>query len=324
MLLKTLYDSLKQLGIKEADQILSLVKIADSRWAIVQQLGMTKKEADFFNSLSPQKAFNIARWYKEWADNKLSADRHHSSLYGPENGIEENFNYFKGSTSINGDNDYIYEPRSFSFIDYVIEDDSLYQKCKKKPLDAAIEDFHKIFLRKEHPGNLYHKVNKDLAWYDVGEECDIISGFLNNCGSLGSLGSEGEYGNGSFSMVALKDKNKKPIAVVTIGVATRISDDQLIDVIVNLDVAGEVGYGKNAAAISAALFNMARAKNLKFAKLYEEGFGDGKEEILQSPGLDETMIQGGGFKIEECWISDSGPSWFEKGLEEAEEMSDKE
>ena len=55
----------------ESIQLTSMIKLADSRGSIVNQLHMTKEQADFFHDISTQRSFHLARWFKEWFEKKF-------------------------------------------------------------------------------------------------------------------------------------------------------------------------------------------------------------------------------------------------------------
>lgn len=288
--LETLSAALITLNMKISAH--DIMKLADSRSSIVNVLGFSQEEADFFNSIDTQKAFNIARWYKEWLD--AGPSYHNHDRYR----LKDLYLEFEDAFVVSGDRDYMYDPQTFRFIDYILEDNSLYQKVKKKPIKEALEDFYNVILRKEYPGKPVLKIDKDLTWYDVGQECEITSGFLHNCGSLGDFGPEGEHGSGSdteMTMMVLKNKNKKPLAVMTVG---RSQDKNRNPHAVIINAAENLNRWPTNPIILDAMWKFARENNYEFANIYDRKSG---KLIEQTPGLNNAVITSAGFNIIKCY-----------------------
>ena len=293
MALPDLYISLKNLGLVEASDVLSIIKESDSRGSIVRILGFSKEDADFFNSLSPQKAFDLARWFKEWwGEFGVSWNERNST-------IQKAFRVFSDHQTIQGDPEYNYDPTTYDFVDYILSNDSLYQKVKRKSLKDALTVFEAQVLMERDPGPSFYKYDKDLEWHNVGQECDITSAFLHNCGSLGDFGPEGDYfDNTDFTMMVLKDKTKRPLMVVTYG-TVKDKDDNFQNVIIN--AAEKLNKFPTTPDYLDAMFYMAGANNIKFAILLDK---DG-EVIPQTPGLQNKngdVIKAAGFDIIQCHV----------------------
>lgn len=272
--------------------VTSLIKTADSRSNIINVLGFSSEEADLFNAIDSQKAFNIARWFKEWLNNGPS--------YNHKYKVKDLIPEFRDALVISGDSEYISDPQTFRFLDYILEDDSLYQKAKKKPLKKALEDFYNVILRKEYPGKPVLKLDKDLIWYDVGTECEITSGFLHNCGSLGEFGEDGELRDEApMTMMVLKNKNKKPLAVMTVG---RALDKERNPHMVIINASESSNYKPSKPEILNAMWSFARTNGYEFARIFR---GSSRTEewslVVQTPGLDEATITGAGFNIIDCY-----------------------
>lgn len=289
--LKSLYKYLSSNGLaKESGALANLIKTADSRRNMIQRLKLTREEADFFHNLSPQKSYNLARWFKGWRD----------SNHNQYASFEDEFDDFKRTYTLSGDSDYLYEPEEYSLIDTIIENDSFYQSVKNKSLDEIFyrtdkrsSPFDRYVLSQGYAGSEFLK-SREYTWYNVGGECEIVSTFLRNCGSIGSLNSEtGEYGGeGDFTMMALKDADKRPVMVITIGSAYSPSYGDNVKIIVNASV--EDNRFPTNPDLLEHLFDFARKEDYRFAYLYDASSG---EQITQSPGLNESIIQGAGFEI---------------------------
>lgn len=206
--LKSLNNYLLSAGFKkEALLASSLIKVADSRRNIIQRLGLTKEEADYFHNLSPQKSYHLARWFVEWR-------KENNNSYAS---LEDEVDDFNKTYSIMGDEDYLYNPEQYILFDIIIKDDSFYQSIKNKSLDQIFysngtkaSPFELYVLKKGYQGFEFSP-GKNYSWYNVGQECEIVSAFLKNCGSIGALNSEtGDYeGEGDFTMMSLKDADKR-------------------------------------------------------------------------------------------------------------------
>lgn len=292
--------------------VINLTKIADSRSNIVNILGFSLEEADLFNAIDPQKAFNIARWFKEWLGSSAS--------YNHKFKVKDLIPEFRDAVSVSGDPEYVYDPQTFRFIDYILEDNSLYQKVKKKPLKEALEDFYDVILRKEYPGIPDLKISEELMWYDVGNECEITSGFLHNCGSLGEFGEEGELRDvAPMTMMVLKNKNKRPLAVMTVGRALD-SDKNPHAVIIN--AAENLNRWPTNPVILNAIWTFARSNGYDFANIFR-----GQKQVEQTPGLNTTVIESAGFKVidtyaETPYDDDKYSTYNDEDTEEDADMED--
>lgn len=314
--LKTLSNYLISVGLKkEAIFISSLIKVADSRRNIMQRLGLTKEEADYFHNLSPKKSYDLARWFVEWR-------RENHSSYAS---FEDELYYFNSTYSIVGDEDYLYEPEQYVLFDIIIKDDSFYQSVKNKSLDEIFysdgkkaSPFELYVLNKGYHGFEFSP-GKDYSWYNVGQECEIVSAFLKNCGSIGALSSEGEYGEASdFTMFALKDADKKPVMVITAGgTAFHPESSDYVSVIVNASAISN--RFPDDPELLEHLFNFARDNGYQFARIYD---AKTKAQISQSPGLKEEVINGAGFQIINVYIG--GGDTEEDEYEEDENFDDEE
>lgn len=289
--LKSLHSYLLSAGFKkEALLASSLIKVADSRRNIIQRLGLTKEEADYFHNLSPQKSYHLARWFVEWR-------KENNNSYAS---LEDEVDDFNKTYSIMGDEDYLYNPEQYILFDIIIKDDSFYQSIKNKSLNQIFysdgikaSPFELYVLKKGYQGFEFSP-GKNYSWYNVGQECEIVSAFLNNCGSIGALNSEsGDYeGEGDFTMMALKDADKKPVMVITVGKAYSPSFGDDVKVIVNASVKSNQ-FPTNQDLLE-HLFDFARKEEYHFAFLYDMSQG---HEITQSPGLRSAIIEGAGFEI---------------------------
>jgi N-acetylglutamate synthase-like GNAT family acetyltransferase len=302
--LNNLKNNLQKLGFKkESLDVINIIKkyninkFADSRGNMMRLLKLTEEEANYFHNLSPSKAFNLAKWFLEWR-----------SSNGSNKPFLEQISDFKESISFSGDNDFIYDNIYHSLLDSLIEDDSFYQSVKNKSLNDIVyskdnksSPFELYILRKYHPGEEIFK-DRNYTWYDVGPECAIVSSFLKNCGSIGELGPEGEYGDyASFSMFALKNKDNKPLLIITVGNAYIESLGQTHPVIVN--ISASANRLPNDPILLDYLFNFAKKNNYKFAKLYFND-EDQTKKINQTPGLNINILRENGFKIYKAYIGD--------------------
>lgn len=292
--------------------VISLIKTADSRTNIVNILGFSPEDADLFNAIDHQKAFNIARWFKEWLGSSPS--------YNHKFKVKDLIPEFINAVSVSGDPEYIYDPQTFRFVDYILEDNSLYQKVKKKPLKEALEDFYDVILRKEYPGIPDLKISEELMWYDVGNECEITSGFLHNCGSLGEFGEEGELRDvAPMTMMVLKNKNKRPLAVMTVGRALD-SDKNPHAVIIN--AAENLNRWPTNSVILNAIWTFARSNGYDFANIFR-----GQKQVEQTPGLNTAVIESAGFKVidvyaETPYSDDKYSTYNDENTEEDADMKD--
>jgi hypothetical protein len=295
--IELLYYALNKFGFaKDAKELFSLLKTADKRGNMRRLLGLTKEEADYFHNLSSQKSFDLARWFVEWRK------KNHNSY----DSFEDELYYFNSTYSIVGDEDYLYEPEQYVLFDIIIKDDSFYQSVKNKSLDEIFysdgkkaSPFELYVLNKGYHGFEFSP-GKDYSWYNVGQECEIVSAFLKNCGSIGALSSEGEYGESvDFTMFALKDKDKKPVMVITAGTAYHPESSNDIKVIVN--ASGLSNRFPHDTELLEHLFNFARDNEYQFARIYDSKT---KNQISQSPGLKEEVINGAGFQIINVYIGE--------------------
>jgi hypothetical protein len=292
--LKSLHSYLLSAGFKKEAILTSLlIKVADSRRNIVQRLGLTKEEADYFHNLSPQKSYDLARWFVEW---RKENNNSYASLYAS---LEDEINDFDKTYSIMGDEDYFYNPEQYILFDIIIKDDSFYQSVKNKSLNQIFySDGNKaspfeLYVLKQGYRGFEFSPGKNYSWYDVGQECEIVSAFLHNCGSIGGLSNEGDYdGEGDFTMMALKDADKKPVMVITVGKAYSPSFGDDVNVIVNASV--KSNYFPTNQDLLEHLFDLARKEEYHFALLYDASTG---QQIIQSPGLKSDIITGAGFEI---------------------------
>jgi len=288
--LKSLHSYLLSAGFKKEAILTSLlIKVADSRRNIVQRLGLTKEEADYFHNLSPQKSYNLARWFVEWR-------KENNNSYAS---LEDEINDFDKTYSIMGDEDYLYNPEQYILFDIIIKDDSFYQSVKNKSLNQIFySDGNKaspfeLYVLKQGYHGFEFSPGKNYSWYNVGQECEIVSAFLDNCGSIGGLSNEGDYdGEGDFTMMALKDADKKPVMVITVGKAYSPSFGDDVNVIVNASV--KSNYFPTNQDLLEHLFDLARKEEYHFAYLYNMKTG---QQIIQSPGLKSDIITGAGFEI---------------------------
>lgn len=296
---------------KEANLLSSFIKIADSRRNMIQRLKLTEEEADFFHKLSPQKSYDLARWFKEWRD-------HNHKQYAS---FEDEFDDFKRTYTLSGDPTHLYEPEEYSLIDTIIEDNSFYQSVKNKSLeeifnrtDKRSSPFDRYVLNQGYAGSEFLK-SRQYTWYNVGGECETVSTFLRNCGSIGALNSEtGEYGGeGDFTMMALKDADKRPVMVITAGQAFSPSYGDNVKVIVNASVENNK-FPTNPDLLE-HLFDFARSEDYHFAFLYDASTG---REISQSPGLNSSIIQRAGFEIIVAQLG-SDRSYNNEEFEDSEE-----
>lgn len=310
--LKSLYRYLSSNGlVKESGALANLIKIADSKRNMMQRLKLTKEDADFFHNLSPQKSYDLARWFKEWRDHNHNQ---HSSF-------DDEFDDFKRTYTLSGDSEYLYEPEEYSLIDTIIENDSFYQSIKKKSLDEIFyrtdkrsSPFDRYVLSQGYAGSEFSK-SREYTWYNVGGECEVVSTFLRNCGSIGALDSEaGDYdGEGDFTMMALKDADKRPVMVITVGNAYSPSYGDNVRVIVNASV--ENNHFPTNPDLLEHLFDFARKEGYNFAYLYNASNG---KQITQSPGLEASIIQGAGFEIMVAQLG-SEQSYDDEDHEDSEE-----
>jgi hypothetical protein len=314
--IKDLYYLLNTFGLnKEADILYGLYKFADKRGNMRRLLGLTKEEADYFHNLSPQKSFDLARWFVEWRKENRNS---YASL-------QDEIGDFNRNYSIGGDEDYLYEPEQYILFDIIIKDDSFYQSVKNKSLDEIFysdgkkaSPFELYVLGKGYQGFEFSP-GKDYSWYNVGQECEIVSAFLKNCGSIGELAQEGEYGEASdFTMFALKDADKKPVMVITAGgTAFHPESSDYVSVIVNASGIGN--KFPDDPELLEHLFNFARDNGYQFARIYDSKTGN---QISQSPGLKEEVINGAGFQIINVYIGEGGSE--EDEHEEDENFDDEE
>lgn len=289
--LKLLHKYLLSKGLfKESNTLANLIKTADSRRNMIQRLKLTKEEADFFHNLSPQKSYDLAKWFKEWRDKN----------YNEYASFEDEFDDFKRTYTLSGDANYLYDPQEYSLIDTIIENNSFYQSIKNKSLeeifyrtDKRSSPFDRYILNQGYAGSEFLK-SREYTWYNVGGECEIVSTFLRNCGSIGDLNPEyGEYGGeGDFTMMALKDTDKRPVMVATVGTAYSPSYADDVRVIVNASV--EDNKLPTNPDLLEHLFDFARKEGYHFAYLYNASNG---EQISQSPGLDRAIIESAGFEV---------------------------
>ena len=289
--LKSLHSYLLSAGFKkEALLASSLIKVADSRGSIMRRLGLTKVEADYFHNLSPQKSYHLARWFVEWR-------KENNNSYAS---LEDEINDFDKTYSIMGDKNYLDNPEQYILFDIIIKDDSFYQSIKNKSLDQIFysngtkaSPFELYVLKKGYHGFEFSP-GKNYSWYNVGQECEIVSAFLKNCGSIGDLHSErGEYeGEGDFTMMALKDADKRPVMVITVGKAYSPSFGDYVNVIVNSSV--ENNRLPTNEDLLEHLFNLARKEEYHFAHLYDIDF---PEYCQIFSGLRSAIIEGAGFEI---------------------------
>jgi hypothetical protein len=288
--LKILHSYLLSVGFKKEAILTSLlIKVADSRRSIMQRLGLTKEEADYFHKLSPQKSYNLARWFAEWRNENNNS---YASL-------EDEINDFDKTYSIMGDEDYLYNPEQYILFDIIIKDDSFYQSVKNKSLSEIFySDGNKaspfeLYVLEQGYHGFEFSPGKNYSWYDVGQECEIVSAFLKNCGSIGGLKNDGDYdGEGNFTMMALKDADKRPVMVITVGKAYSPSFGDDVNVIVNASV--QSNYFPTNQDLLEHLFDFARNGDYHFALLYDMKTG---QKIIQSPGLKSDIITGAGFEI---------------------------
>jgi hypothetical protein len=288
--LKNLHSYLLSAGFKKEAILTSLlIKVADSRRNIMQRLGLTKEEADYFHNLSPQKSYHLARWFVGWR--KENNNSYHS--------LEDEINDFDKTYSIMGDEDYLYNPEQYILFDIIIKDDSFYQSIKDKSLNEIFySDGNKaspfeLYVLKQGYHGFEFSPGKNYSWYDVGQECEIVSAFLKNCGSIGALKNDGDYdGEGNFTMMALKDADKKPVMVITVGKAYSPSFGDDVKVIVNASV--QSNRSPTNQDLLEHLFDFARNGDYHFAFLYDASTG---HQITQSPGLKSDIITGAGFEI---------------------------
>ena len=288
--LKNLHSYLLSAGFKKEAILTSLlIKVADSRRNIMQRLGLTKEEADYFHNLSPQKSYNLARWFVGWR-------KENNNSYVS---LEDEINDFDRTYSIMGDEDYLYNPEQYILFDIIIKDDSFYQSVKNKSLNEIFySDGNKaspfeLYVLKQGYHGFEFSPGKNYSWYDVGQECEIVSAFLKNCGSIGALKNDGDYeGEVNFTMMALKDADKKPVMVITVGKAYSPSFGDDVKVIVNASVkSNDFPTNEN---LLEHLFDFARNGDYHFAFLYDASMG---HQITQSPGLKSDIITGAGFEI---------------------------
>ena len=288
--LKNLHSYLLSAGFKKEAILTSLlIKVADSRRNIMQRLGLTKEEADYFHNLSPQKSYNLARWFVGWR-------KENNNSYVS---LEDEINDFDRTYSIMGDEDYLYNPEQYILFDIIIKDDSFYQSIKDKSLNEIFySDGNKaspfeLYVLKQGYHGFEFSPGKNYSWYDVGQECEIVSAFLKNCGSIGALKNDGDYeGEVNFTMMALKDADKKPVMVITVGKAYSPSFGDDVKVIVNASVkSNDFPTNEN---LLEHLFDFARNGDYHFAFLYDASMG---HQITQSPGLKSDIITGAGFEI---------------------------
>lgn len=300
-----LSSSLINLGLNsEAREIIGLIKIADSTRAIMQILHMTKDQAKFFNNLSSQKSYDIARWFNEWYK------KNKNNPIAEEKNIESLFEEFKENHTMYGaevDEEYdeygeeiTPEERTiYSFIDRILEDISFYQKVKKDSLDQAFEKFKELIAMKTNLGREYFKVSQDLAWYNVGTKCDLVASFFSNCGKLNYL-NQGEY-QGRFTMMVLKNKKGIPLAVVTVGEVFDNSTESFIPVVTELDSAYTANHRAIPQEILESLFEMVRKKGLTFANLTAQS----ESEVplkLQAAKHNTDAVRAAGFEIKDIEI----------------------
>lgn len=301
--LKILMDELLKSGLtKEAAGVHSLMggdyifKIADSRNNIIRLLGFTREEADWFHKQSPQKAFHLAKWFKEWRDENTNS---YASF-------EDEIKDFDRTYSIGGDKRYIDDPEEYFLLETLIEEDSFYQKVKGKSLHEIFHSdgrraspFEIYVLEKGYPGFQFSK-EKNYAWYDVGQSCEIVSAFLENCGSIGALSETGEHGEYSdFTMLSLKDEDKKPVMVATVGTAFYPAEERSVKVITN--AAEKNNNFPKSPELLEYLWRLAREHGYRFARIYD---ASNKSQIMQSPGLDDDKVEGAGFEIINAYLGE--------------------
>lgn len=305
-----LSSALSKLGfISESSQLIFMIKLADSRGSIVNQLHMTKEQADFFHGISSQRSFDLARWFKEWFEKKFSVS---GSEYRNKINLINNlmlqglFSEFKQEYSLIGaelseeEEEEGGERKIFDFIDTVLNTSSpLFNKVKRKSLDEAFSDFRDYIIKENFIGTEYYKDedDKDLAWYDVGTQCDLVAAFLKNCGRLSYLNS-GDY-RGAFTMMALKNKKGIPLAVVTVG---EVYDEEgnPINIVTSFDSA----YAPDKptpSKILDALFDMVKSKGLTFANLIFESDLSASGESLKFLAAQQDLpsILGAGFEVKD-------------------------
>jgi hypothetical protein len=110
---------------------------------------------------------------------------------------------------------------------------------------------------------------------------------------IGALKNDGDYdGEGNFTMMALKDADKKPVMVITVGKAYSPSFGDDVKVIVNASV--QSNHFPTNQDLLEHLFDFARNGDYHFAVLYDMSQG---HQIQQSPGLKSDIITGAGFEI---------------------------
>lgn len=293
---EVLYQALNYLGLKaEASNLYSILKFADKRGNMIRLLGLTKEEADYFHNLSPQKSFDLARWFMEWRK------ENHNSY----SSLQDEINDFNRTYSIGGDEDHLYEPKQYILFDIIVKDNSFYQSVKNKSLDEIFYSDGKkaspfeLYVLEEGYQGFEFSPGKNYSWYNVGQECEIVSAFLKNCGNIGDLAQEGEYGEASdFTMFALKDADKKPVMVITAGgAAFHPESSDYVSVIVN--ASGISNRFPDDPELLEHLFNFARDNGYQFARIYD---AKTKVQISQSPGLKEEVINGAGFQIINVYI----------------------
>lgn len=305
-----LSSALSRLGlISESIQLISLIKLADSRGSIVNQLHMTKEQADFFHNISTQRSFDLARWFREWFEKKIGVS---GAKYRDKIKIidipsfEELFYNFRQDHTLLGaelseeEEEEGGERRVFDFLDTILDPSlPLFNKVKRKSLDDAFSDFKDYIIMENfvETETEYHRDEdggEDLVWYDVGTQCNLVAAFLKNCGRLSYLNS-GDY-RGAFTMMALKNKKGIPLAVVTVG---EVYDEEgnPINIVTSFDSAKEPSPPK----ILDALFDMVRSKGLTFANLIFESQLSASGEPLKFLAAEEDLssILGAGFEVKD-------------------------
>jgi hypothetical protein len=310
-----LCEALKIAGYESSEEVRSLMKLADSRGNMIRLLGLDREAADYFHNLSGKKSYDIARWFVEWK----GLDR---SAFADKKTFHEKLNYFFRNLSISSEDDFV----NHNFIEEVLESDSLYQKTKNKRLVEIMgwgEDngdnsiFELYILQKYEPGNLVQKVDEEWTWYNVGQNCSVVSAFLKNCGSIGDLDEDGDYGEYSdFSIYALKNRLNKPVMIVTAGHAYVPEYGSYEKVIINVSITAnrrpDDGFRLD------KLKEFADGGGYIFANLnFVDKWRDDKiKQIYQSPGLDDEFVSKLGGILHQAYIGEDPEDAFEESSEE--------
>jgi hypothetical protein len=178
-------------------------------------LKLNEEEVRFFHNLDSKKGFLVAKFFLEWINKKrLTNFKTKPRIDYYEQFIDET-SYLNDSGN------------GLSFVDdYVLRDESFYQKVKDKELKDALKIFeHEMLLITEEKPVM--QCSNGFKWYDSGDFCDIGAHYLKNCGNIGELM---EY---NFSLFLLKNQKRIPVAMATVGNARNLEKDQEQNLVVN-------------------------------------------------------------------------------------------